>query len=168
MYQNIIIYWVGVSPTLKTGTESYFSLHLQCLGGRLGHCFRGRTEYIPHIFYSLLASALKKTQSLGLSKSHTSLGTVQLSKKLRATSFQRHPAPRLLDWTSGERGWGKGRKEDPGFPRCLSLWVMFFHSLRGFVFDLKKQKSFQGKLIFVMVQNHLICDIISSAELSTF
>lgn len=164
MYQNIIIYWVGISPTLKTGTESYSSFHLQCLGGRLGHCSGGRTEYIPHIFYSLLASALKKTPSLGLRKSHTSLGTVQLSKKLRATSFQRQPAPGLLDWTSGGRGGGK----DPGFPRCLSLWVMFFHSLRGFVFDLKKQKSFQGKLIFVMVQNHLICDIISSAELSTF
>lgn len=90
---------------------------------------------------------LKKTQPLVLRKSQALLETVFVSKKSFLTHFQSDPAPSLLDPTSGEEE--KGRKEYTSSPNCLSLWVLFFCSLRGFVFDLKKQNRFQGKLILL-------------------
>ena len=44
---------------------------------------------------------------------------------------------------------GPGGKACVSSPNYLSLWVMFFCSLRDFVFYLKKQNSFQGKLILL-------------------
>ena len=70
--------------------------------------------------------------------------------------------------THRENGPGPGGKACVSSPNCLSLWVVFFCSLRGFVFLFKETEPFPRKTHFVMVQNHFICDIISSAELSTF
>ena len=51
--------------------------------------------------------------------------------------------------THGEKGPGLGGKACVSSPNCLSLWVVFFCSLRGFVFYLMKQNRFQGKLILL-------------------
>ena len=48
-----------------------------------------------------------------------------------------------------------------------SLGRVFLQSER-FCFLFKETEPFPRKTHFVMVQNHFICDIISSAELSTF
>ena len=100
---------------------------------------------------------MKKTQSLGLRNSQALLEMVWLSNKLLLTNVHtRREGPRA--------GW-EGMRKLSKLPQ--SLGRVFLQSER-FCFLFKETEPFPRKTHFVMVQNHFICDIISSAELSTF
>lgn len=139
IYQNspqLFIEWVFLLPWRQGLSLVPLDLYSAWKVDELNNCFRIQPEYIHHVFYSALSIILKKTQSLGLRKSQTHLGDCSVVKEI---SLQNERG-------RSERG---GSKRVTSSPNCLRLWVVFFCSLRGFVFDLKKQNSFQEKLLLL-------------------